>query len=171
MAKSKSAKSVSPEVAETGKTAVPASRAAGPLAEFDRMFEHFFDRNWLRPLLWERPLLERLGALEPRMPKVDVVDRDGEVVVRAEVPGVERKDLDVTLTENTVTIKGETRRESREEKENYFRSEISHGSFLRTVGLPCEVDADKAKARFSDGVLELTLPKLRQSTRRRINVE
>jgi HSP20 family protein len=137
----------------------------------DRMFEGFMPRGWLRPM-FDWPSLGRLPApFEGRMPSVDVVDRENEVVVRAEVPGVEKKDLEVSLGDNTVTIKGTMRREEKEEKGDYYRREISSGSFTRTVALPAEVDGSRAKATFKDGVLELVLPKAEHAKRRSINIE
>lgn len=91
--------------------------------------------------------------------------------MRAEVPGVKKEDLDVSTTDNTVTIKGSTRHEEKEEKGDYYRSEITRGSFSRTVALPSEVDSAKAKARYKDGILELTLPKVNKSKRRTVKVE
>lgn len=105
------------------------------------------------------------------MPKVDVIDRDDEVVVRAEIPGVAKDDLDISVTDNTVTIKGETKRESKEEKGDYYRCEISRGTFARTLPLPANVDSDSAKAKFEDGVLELTIPKVEKAKRRTIKVD
>jgi HSP20 family protein len=105
------------------------------------------------------------------MPRVDVIDREDEILVRAEVPGVDKKDLEVSLTDNAVTIKGSTRHEEKEEKGDFYRSEISRGSFSRTVALPGEVDGDKAKASFKDGVVEIAMPKLEASKRRSIKVE
>jgi len=102
---------------------------------------------------------------------VDVIDRDDEVVVKAELPGVEKKDLDVSVTETSVTIKGTTSHEEKEEKGDYYRCEISRGAYARTVALPSYVDADKAKASFKDGVLELTLPKVEKSKRRSIEIK
>ena len=152
---------------EVGK-ATP-TRAMSPFEEMDRMFESFFPRGWMRPFRWEWP--ELAGGLEMKVPRVDIVDREDEVVVRAEIPGVDKEDLDVSLTENTVTIKGKTSHEAKEEKGEYYRCEISRGAFSRTVALPGEVDADKAKAAFKDGVLEMTLPKQAKSKRRTITVE
>ena len=126
----------------------------------------------MHPFRWQWPSWGELPApFEGKVPHVDVIDRDEEIVVRAEVPGVEKKDLDVSLTENTVTIKGEARREEKAEKGDYYRCEISRGAFARTVMLPSEVDADKAKASFKDGVLELTLPKIEKSKRRSIRLD
>lgn len=139
-----------------------------PWDEMDRVFDRFFDRNWLRPFGRHFPHLPQVW--EGRMPRVDVLDRDDAVVVRAELPGVNREDLDVSLTEDTVTIRGSSRRESKEEKEDYYRCEISRGEFARTVRLPAAVDGDKAKAKFSDGILELTLPKEKAARRRTIEI-
>lgn len=149
------------------------SRAMSPFEEMDRMFDAFFgprSRGWLSP--FHVPSFGELPApFEGRTPKVDVIDRDHEVVVKAELPGVKKEDLDVTVGDNSITIRATTRQESKEEKENYYRSEISSGSFMRTVGLPAAVDADKAKARFADGVLEMTLPKVEEAKRRNVKIE
>jgi HSP20 family protein len=147
-------------------------RALSPFEEMDRMFEDFFPRGWMRPFRWEWPSLgEMAKPFEGKMPKVDVIDRDDEVVVKAELPGVEKKDLDVSVTETSVTIKGTTSHEEKEEKGDYYRCEISRGAYARTVALPSYVDADKAKASFKDGVLELTLPKVEKSKRRSIEIK
>ena len=92
-------------------------------------------------------------------PRVDVIDREDELVVRAETPGIDKDDLEVSVSEGSVTIKGATRREEKEEKGEYHRCEIMRGTFSRSVALPAEVDADAAQATFKDGVLELTPPK------------
>ncbi|MFQ5487930.1 MAG: Hsp20/alpha crystallin family protein [Gammaproteobacteria bacterium] len=149
-----------------------ASRAPSPFEEMDRLFESFFPRNWLRPMRWEWPAAGELAApFEGRLPKVDVVDRDSDILVRAELPGVDKKDLDISITDNTVTIHATTSREAEEEKGEYYRREITRGSFSRTVALPAEVDADAAKASFKDGILELTVPKVEKAKRRRIEVQ
>lgn len=151
--------------------ATPA-RALSPFEEMDRMFEHFFPRGWMRPFHWERPSWAELPLpFEGKMPRIDVIDRDTEIVIHAEVPGVDKKDLDVSVTDNSVTIKGKTEREVKEEKENYYRCETSQGSFSRTIPLPSKVDSEKAKTKFKDGLLELTLPKAEKSTRRNIKIE
>lgn len=147
-------------------------RALSPFEEIDRMFEDYFSRGWMRPFRWEWPSLgEMAKPFEGKMPKVDVIERDDEVVVKAELPGVEKKDLDVSVTENSVTIKGTTSHEAKEEKGDYYRCEISRGAYARTVALPSYVDADKAKASFKDGVLELKLPKVEKSKRRTVEVQ
>jgi HSP20 family protein len=92
-------------------------------------------------------------------------------VVKAEIPGVDEKDLDVSVAGNTVTIKGQSSHEDKEEKGDFYRCEISHGAFARTVNLPAEVDATQAQASFRDGVLELKLPKKPEAKRQPINIQ
>jgi HSP20 family protein len=144
------------------------SRMLSPFEGFDRMFDEFLGRGWMRP--FRRDWLA-FPEFEMTMPKVDVIDRDEEVVVRAEVPSVKKEDIEISISGNMVTIKGETKKEEKEEKGDYYRSEISRGSFSRMVSLPAEVDEAKAKAALKDGVLELTLPKLEKAKRRTIKVD
>jgi len=146
-----------------------AARAPASIEEMGRWMENFFREGWMRPWRTDWPAWGEL-PFGGRMPKVDVIDRDSEVLIRAEVPGVNKEDLEVSATDSSVTIKGKTQHEEKEEKGDYFRSEISSGSFLRTVALPAFVDADKVKTKFSDGVLELTLPKVEKTRRRTIKV-
>jgi HSP20 family protein len=96
---------------------------------------------------------------ELHAPELDVIDRDGEVFVTAEIPGVKKEDLQISLAGNMLTIKGETRSEEKEEKGEYYRCEISRGLFSRSVLLPTAVDDSKAKAEIRDDMLEITLPK------------
>jgi len=150
---------------------VTPARALSPFDEMDRMFDSFFRRGMMRPWRFEWPSFPEMALPEMKIPKVDVVDRENEVLVKAEIPGVDKKDIDITVGEDTVTIKGETRREEKEEKGDYYRCEISRGSFSRTVALPAVVDGSKAKASFKDGVLELTLPKTEKAKRHSVKVE
>ena len=133
--------------------------------DIDRMFDDFMGRRWLRPFAWERPFAEL-----PAFPSVDVIDRDDEVMVRAEVPGYKKEDIEISVSNSTLTIKGETKTEEKEEKGDYYRCEISRGAFSRMIPLPAEVDDAKAKASMKDGVLELTLPKLEKSKRHTISI-
>ncbi len=146
-------------------------RVVSPFDEMERMIENTFGRGWMSPFRLAMPGLGELGRLEQRLPRVDVVERDDEVVVHAEVPGVDKKDLEVSTSGDTVTIRGSTRRDSTEANADYYRREISSGSFSRTVALPCEVAEENAKAKFKDGVLELVLPKSARARRRSIPVD
>jgi HSP20 family protein len=146
-------------------------RMLTPFDEMERLFGGFLPRGWMRRFGADWPSWGEMTAFEGRMPRVDVIDRDDEVVVRAEVPGVAKDALDVSVSDNSVTIKGETKREEKEEKGDYHRCEISRGSFARTISLADYVDAEKAKATFKDGVLELTLPKVEKAKRRTIEID
>lgn len=146
------------------------------LEEFDRMMDRmdrFMDelppRGWWRGPDWRS--LSRLAPFGGRTPRVDVIDRDEELVIEAELPGVNKEDLEVSMGQNAVTIAAKTSREEKEEKGDYYRREMSRGSFTRTVPLPVEVDGSRAKATFKDGIVRLVLPKTEPAKRRRIKVE
>jgi HSP20 family protein len=142
------------------KAGLPAEPPARMFPELERAFEDFLGRRWLQPFGREWPRLGDLSSLLDRqLPSLDIVDGEKEVVVRAEVPGIDKKDLDVSISDRTLTIKGSTRKEKKEEKENFFRQEIRSGSFSRSVLLPADVNASKAESTFKGGVLELRLPK------------
>ena len=145
-------------------------RALSPVEEMNRMFDQFFGRGWMRPWRMAWPSLPELAPLEMDFPKVDAIDRESEVLVKAEVPGVEKKDLDISVGENTVMIKGSTTHEEKEEKGDFFRHEISGGAFSRTVVLPAHVDGARAKAAFKDGILEITIPKVEIAKRHTVKV-
>jgi HSP20 family protein len=156
--------------AKSGEVVKAPSRMLRPFEEMERMFDDFFGRGLLRPLRFER-MPELSLPWEGRLPKLDIVDRDNEVVVRAEVPGVKKEDLEISVTGDLFTIKGQTRREEKEEKGDYYRCEVSQGSFSRTVTLPAAVDEAGAKAQLKDGMLEVTLPKTEKSKKRAIKID
>ena len=135
------------------------------------MFESSFPRGWMHPLQFDWPSFSKMKAFEGKTPSVDVIEKDDEVIVKAELPGVDKKDLDISVTNNTVTIKGSTSHEEKEEKGDYYRCEISQGSYSRTFSLPAEVDEENTKAKFKNGVLKLTLPKLKKSKRHNVKVD
>jgi HSP20 family protein len=154
----------------------PAPKARGGITRLDdleqdieRMFESFMSRNWLRPFR-DFPNLRSSVDL-PRVPRVDLVERDNEVAIRAELPGVDKKDVEVTLTDRTITIRASSRKEEKEEKGEYYRREISTGETSRTLTLPAEVDGTKATAEFKDGILEVVIPKIAKSKRVQVEVK
>ena len=150
--------------------AVPA-RMLSPWDEMDRLFERLLPRGWLRPMGWGVPLLGDFAeALEMRPPRVDVLDGEENVVIRAEVPGVDKKDLEISVDDTSVTIKGKVMHEQKEKKGDYYRCELGSGEFTRVLGLPCAVDGTKAAAKLKDGMLELTLPKIEKAKRHRVTV-
>ena len=145
------------------------TRDLSPFEEMDTLFERLFEGGHLTPFDWRWPGLASFRHMEERMPRVDVVDRDDEVVVRAEVPGLRREDLEVNLSQDLLTIKGETK-EEKEEKGEFYRSEIRRGRFMRTLRLPAEVRGEEAKAHFADGVLEITIPKAERAARHSVKI-
>lgn len=152
----------------------PARRSMlAPFEEFDRFFNQLKSRDWMHPSFqWPDAVQSHVPMLaEGRIPKVDIIDNEKDMLIRAELPGVDKKDLDISITNNTVTIKAKTSYEKKEEKADYYRSEIALGLYTRTIGLPADVDIDQVKSTFKNGVLELTIPKLERSQRRAIKVE
>jgi HSP20 family protein len=137
--------------------------------DMERMFHEF----WRRPFssLWEPERWWPSRALTLQMPAVDVYEEKDDVVVKAEVPGLSKEDLDVTLTESTVTIKGEKKKEEEIKEKNYYRSERSWGNFSRSVELPAQVKTDQAKASFKDGILEIRLPKTEEAKQKTTKVK
>jgi HSP20 family protein len=93
------------------------------------------------------------------VPVVDLYKEKGEVVAQAELPGMDKNDIEISISDHMLTIKGEKKKEKEVKEEDYYRSERSYGSFVRTVELPKEVETEKARASFKNGVLEVRLPK------------
>lgn len=131
--------------------------------EMDRVFEDFgFDRGSLAPRFGRSWLQSpwRGAATESKAwaPQVEVFQRQNDLVVRADLPGLTRDDVKVDVTEDRIVIQGERKREREEEHEGVYRSERSYGSFYRAIPLPEGTITDQAKASFKDGVLEITMP-------------
>jgi HSP20 family protein len=127
----------------------------------DRLFEESVVRPGSR-------LLTPFGAGELA---VDMYETDNEVVVTASLPGVKPEDVEVTITGDTLSIKGETKSETKVEKANYLRQERRFGAFARTIALAAAVQADKAEAKFKDGVLTLSIPKAEEAKPKTIKVK
>lgn len=104
------------------------------------------------------------------LPKIDLRENEDEVIVRAEIPGLEKDDFQVEVTDDRLTILGDKKMDRKEKKREYYYRECSYGSFSRTISLPCEVKADKAKAKYRKGILEIKLPKVEESKRKQIKV-
>ncbi len=140
--------------------------------EMERAFQTMMNPGWMYPFrsLWPEGMgMEHMLA---SMPKVDVIERESEILVRAEVPGIDKKDLHIELAGNLLTIKGEhEHKEETKEEGTFHRSEIKRGSFIRTIRLPSEVALDETNAEFKDGVLEILLQKALKTEKRRIDVK
>lgn len=115
----------------------------------NRVFDDFFSGSNLEPF----------GRLTGFTPRVDITEDDKEVKVSAELPGMDEKDIDVSVTKKALTIKGEKKEEKEDKGEGYYRCERSFGSFHRAIPLDSEIDTDKVEASFKKGVLNIVLPK------------
>jgi HSP20 family protein len=134
------------------------ARAVSPFEDMEKRFEEFFKRpfSMFGPSWMPRMKFPEMGVISPEM---DIFEDGNDVVVKAEMPGIKKEDIEVNLTDDTVTVSGEKKKEEKVEKKDYYRVERSYGSFSRSFRLPKEVQSDKAKATFKDGVLEIRVPK------------
>ncbi len=121
-----------------------------PFSEMRHVMEHAFD-DFRRPRLWRE-------ETEMAFP-IDLYESDENVSVKAVLPGVKPDDVDISVSDDALTIKGEAKFEEETAEESYYRHEIRYGSFSRTIPLPTKVDLEKAAADFEHGVLTITLPK------------
>lgn len=136
----------------------------GDLGTFRREMDRLFDR-----FLGEVPRLDLAGMAWT--PHLDMTETKDSLIVKAELPGMEAKDLDITISGNTLTLKGEKRQIKEEHDEHHHLLERSYGAFARTVELPATVAADKIKAAFKNGVLTVTLPKTEEAKRKAIPIQ
>lgn len=142
-----------------------------PILEMERAFDRFFGKNWGWPAAWHMddfPVIEIEGT---RLPKVDLIDRKNEIVLRAELPGLDKKDIEISLNDNVLLVKGHTKTEKKEEEGEYHRHEIQSSSFARSISVPSNIDSSKIVAALKDGVLEVTLPKTKTTTKQTINIQ
>ena len=141
--------------------------------EMDRTFDTLLNRGWMRPFreMWPDWAAPIQTDLEMRIPRVDLVERETEFLIRAELPGIEKKDLHLDLTGDVLTIRGERKHEEEVEEGNVYRAEIRRGSFSRTIRLPTTVKADEVNAEFDNGMLEVHLPKVETTPRQKIEVK
>lgn len=129
--------------------------------EIDKLFDGFFTGSPFGPPF-------QRGNW---MPAIDVSEGEKAIVIHAEIPGMNAKDIDISLNGRVLTIKGEKEQEQEDKEKNYLRIERRYGSFSRTFELPADVDANRVKARYKDGVLKLNLPKTKEQTVKRIEVK
>jgi HSP20 family protein len=134
--------------------------------EMDRLFDDFgFGGNLLGPVLGRE--LTRFGEMGQWSPQVEVFERGGQLVVRADLPGMTKDDVNVEVADDALVIRGERRSEREENEEGYYRSERSYGSFYRQIPLPEGVNAENANATFRNGMLEITMPAPQSAGQRR----
>lgn len=134
-----------------------------------------FDKDWGN--IWERGLAGALFDTPARFfdnmafPKVDISESKKEIIINAEIPGVDNKDIDVSIDGRYLSIKGEKKQEKEEKDSNYHMIERSYGSFQRTVELPADVDEENVEAKYKRGILKIKLKKVKGSETRKIEVK
>ncbi len=125
----------------------------------------------------DRIFEETLRGREPAafsgswVPAVDIYETDDAIVLEAELPGMDEKDIEVRVEDNVLTIKGERKFEKEAKEENYYRMERYYGSFQRSFSLPSNVDVDKIKAEYKKGILKVTMPKKEETKPKQIKIE
>ena len=129
--------------------------------EFDRLFKEAFS-----PMSGETEVSTRSWA-----PPVDIYETEDAIVLKAELPGVDPKDVEVRVEDNTLYLKGERKFEKEVKEQNYHRVERSYGSFARSFSLPNSIDAEKVKAEYKDGMLTLTMPKREEAKPKTIKID
>ena len=138
----------------------PFSEFRGLNRAMDRLFGDFTPAR-----VW------RVAEPSPLTFPVDVAETDSDVTVKATLPGTKPEDVEITVSEGVLTIRGESRHEETTDKENYHRREIRYGAFSRSLPLPANVDQEQAEAEFTDGVLQIRLPKTEDARPRTIKVK
>jgi HSP20 family protein len=129
--------------------------------EMESLFDRFFGSDWpLEPF--------RMGYGWPAM---DIAERENEVLVKADLPGMKADDIDISVHGNVLTISGEKKESTEDKRENYYHTERRYGSFRREINLSSAVDVDKIKAEYHDGILTVTLPKTEQAKPKKISVK
>ena len=137
-------------------------RAISPFEHLERQFEEFFRRpfSMLNQPWWPS---KRSFEMEEVSPSVDLYEEGDDIILKAELPGINKQDVSVNLTDHIITISGEKKKEEKVEDKNFYRVERSYGSFTRSFELPSDVKADQVKAKFHDGVLEIRMPKTEEA--------
>jgi HSP20 family protein len=133
--------------------------------DMDRLFEEFFGPSSRRRRWPARPDTELIS------PNIDLYDRQNEIVLKAELPGVSREDIDITIIKDAIILKGQLMRDEDVKDEQYYVRERVFGSFSRTLALPTEVESEKTSASFKNGVLEIVMPKKEEAKIKEIKVD
>jgi HSP20 family protein len=131
------------------------------MPDFDDLFR-MLDARW--------PFAARVRASEPATPAMDVFERDGNVVVKAEMPGIAPEKIEVSVSGNELRISGERREEKEVKEEDYYRAERTYGTIFRSVSLPEGCDTGKISATAKDGVVEIVIPRSPAATTKKVEV-
>jgi HSP20 family protein len=151
------------------------ARALSPFGDLEKRFERMerlFEGFLGRPFGFRTPSLRPWSAaVEEVSPSVDIFEEGNDVVVKAELPGMKKEDLEVNFSDGDLTISGEKKQEEKIERKDYYRMERSYGGFTRSFRLPADVQGDKAKATFNEGVLEIRIPKTEEARKKENKIQ
>jgi HSP20 family protein len=156
------------------KQSIPVTREStlAPLSEFrtemDRLFDRYFRGSWLTPSRWAD---EFDWHTRDFMPSVDVAENDKEITVRAELPGLEADDVDISVSGNTLTIHGEKKESIEDKRDDYYHCERRFGAFTRSIELPVTADVDEIDAELTNGVLTVCVKKLETARTKKVEVK
>jgi HSP20 family protein len=159
---------VNPNIRRAG---IMALKRWEPARGMEKFFEDVFEESFPSRFIKRFPRFKWMTEVETVWPAVDMYDKADEIVVKAEVPGIDKKNIKISVSGNTLTIKGEMKKEEEVKEEDYYFSERSYGSFSRSLTLPAKVVESKISAEFKDGILEVCLPKAAESKPKEIKVE
>lgn len=129
--------------------------------EMDRIWDSFFEE---RP----RKKGEEFGEW---LPLIDISETNNDIIMKAELPGIDPKNVDISLINDVLTIRGEKKQEREEQEENYHLIERSYGSFTRSIRLPRDVQSDKISASYKNGILKVVLPKSEEAKKKEIKIK
>ena len=142
-----------------------------PKKDVERFFEGIFEEPFSLHNWKGFPSLRKMREFVTISPAVNMYDNEKEIVVKAEVPGIDKKDIHISVSDSTLTIKGEMKKEKETKEEDYYYTERAYGTFCRRLELPAKVQESKIKANFKDGVLEIHLPKAPEAKAKEIKIE
>jgi len=144
--------------------------SGSPFEELQKEMNQLFD-NFSRSMFSLSPMKWNLPEISATYPKMDISESDKEFKITAELPGMDEKDIDVSVSNDVLTLKGEKKAEKEEKKANYYRMERSYGTFHRSIPLPAEVEKDQIEAKFKKGVLTVVLPKSEKAVKESRTIE
>ena len=136
------------------------------ISELHQALDRMFEPNWSQRENWLSNVVGTHWA-----PSIDIKEQENQYVIRADVPGVDPKNIDVSMDKGMLTIKGQTETETKEERADYLHVERSQGSFYRSIRLPNATDSSKITAKTKNGVLEILVPKLKENQSQKIQIK
>jgi len=154
---------------EPRKRMTDAKRMTPLTHSLDEVFEDLQPRHWMEtfePFGWKWPM----GVDFEKSFRLDIIDREEALVIRGELPGVEKNDIEVTVMGDRMMIEAERKIEEEDRKDTFYRHEVGFGKLMRTIALPVEVDSENVRAELKDGILEIELPKAHAAERHTIKV-